>query len=268
MLDETAFLTGAIFGAYSLVPNHIHLLIQRGFRPLASLMQRLQGDYARYFNRKHRRTGHVFERRYKAFLVTDESYLDALVLYIHSNLPKAGLAKENGYRLWSSHSFYMRSTARTWRQWRRAPGFEGAERSRAYRELLPEMPDAKPPPMTPGEPFAYGDEGSWKGIDRRKSGREKDKRIERRTIFPIEKIVDDVSRRRHVSVDLLRSRHRRRTISRVRHEAVLKCLAEGHGPTDISRFFSIHPTSIFTVIRRYGDPRNIQNKPINLCLSP
>lgn len=267
LLDETAGLTRAVFSAYSLVPNHIHLLIRRCEKSLAGMMQRLHGNYARHFNRKHHRTGHVFERRYKAFLVTDEAYLNSLVVYIHGNLPKAGLKKENAYPLWSSHGFFLGRTECMWKNWRRAPGFEGRGGVRAYRELSADFEAAELPPLTPDHPYAYGEEGSWRGINRRKEGRDKRKRTERRAIQPIEKIVESVARRRCVMIDLMRSRHRRRSITRVRHEAVLKCLAEGHGPTAIGRYFSIDPTSVFTVIRRYGDPRKA-NKPINQCLTP
>jgi REP element-mobilizing transposase RayT len=150
LLDETALLSGAIFSAYSLVPNHIHLLVYRGHRSLAGLMQRLQGNYACYFNRRHRRTGHLFERRYKAFLVTDESYLNTLVRYIHGNLPKAGLEKENNDHLWSSHRYYMGKTDHAWKRWRPAPGFEGLRGIRAYRELMAESSPVELPPITPG----------------------------------------------------------------------------------------------------------------------
>jgi len=231
-------------------------------------MQRVQGDYARYFNRRHRRTGHLFERRYKAYLVTDERYLAALVRYIHANLPSAGLEKENNDPLWSSHTFYMGKTERAWSRWRPAPGFESSRGIRAYRELMGASSKAELPPVTPEKPYAYGEEGAWKGIDRRKEGRARKIGVECREINPIKRIVAQVSRKRRVSVDLIRSRHRRRSICRVRHEAILKCLAEGYGPSDIGRYFHIRPTSVFTVMHRYGDPRKAQNKLINVCLTP
>jgi hypothetical protein len=231
-------------------------------------MQRVQGDYARYFNRRHRRTGHLFEKRYKAYLVTDERYLAALVRYIHFNLPSAGLEKENKDPLWSSHNFYLGKTEHFWNRWRPAPGFEGPRGRRAYLELMEEPEVVELPPITPEKPYAYGEEGSWKGINRRKEGRSREAGVDCREIKPIRKIVDEVSRRRHVSIDLIQSRHRRRSICRVRHEAILKCLAEGYGPSDIGRFFYIRPTSVFTVIRRYGDSRRLKNKLINVCLTP
>ena len=47
--------------AFCLLPNHFHLLILRGHRPLAELMRRLMTGYAVRFNRKYQRTGHLFQ---------------------------------------------------------------------------------------------------------------------------------------------------------------------------------------------------------------
>jgi len=255
LLDECCRLNDAIFSAYSLVPNHIHLLIRRGRVSLARTMQRLQGNYAAYFNRRHRRTGHLFEGRYHAFLVTDEIHLHALVRYIHQNLPKDGMVKENENILWSSHALYFGKKNSPWTRWRTTPGYEGKSGAKAYRQLMGYSDEAIVPPMTPERPWAYGTEGMWRKFERRKSGREADKRGERRGKETIEKIVYKISRKNRVSMELLRSAARARSVSRIRNEAVLACLSKGHGPSDTSRFFRRRPSSIGSIIRRYGDPR-------------
>jgi REP element-mobilizing transposase RayT len=55
--------------AYCLMDNHVHLAIERGDVPLAKIMAGLQSSYTQYFNRRHGRSGHLFQGRYKAFLV-------------------------------------------------------------------------------------------------------------------------------------------------------------------------------------------------------
>ena len=55
--------------AYCLMSNHIHLAIERGRDPLSRIMAGLQSSYTQYFNRRHGRVGHLFQGRYKAFLV-------------------------------------------------------------------------------------------------------------------------------------------------------------------------------------------------------
>jgi REP element-mobilizing transposase RayT len=77
--------------AWCLIPNHFHLLILRGSRPLSELMRRVMTGYAVNFNSKHRRSGHLFQNRYKAILCDAEEYLLELVAYIHLNPLRAGL---------------------------------------------------------------------------------------------------------------------------------------------------------------------------------
>jgi REP element-mobilizing transposase RayT len=54
--------------AYCLMPNHVHLLVECGKTPLGKFMQGLQQTYTQYFNRKHKKVGHLFQGRYKAIL--------------------------------------------------------------------------------------------------------------------------------------------------------------------------------------------------------
>ena len=54
--------------AYVLMGNHVHLLVESGVAPLSKIMQNLQFRYTRYYNLRYRKTGHLFEGRYKAIL--------------------------------------------------------------------------------------------------------------------------------------------------------------------------------------------------------
>ncbi len=68
------------------MPNHYHLLL----RPLkenaiSDFMQKLGGGYTRYFNEKYKRTGVLFEGKYKYVHVGDERYFLHLPYYIHAN---------------------------------------------------------------------------------------------------------------------------------------------------------------------------------------
>ena len=71
---------------YCLMRNHFHLLIyQIDQGAMTGLMHSLMVSYSLYFNFKYRRTGHVFEGRYKASIITDDSYLTHISRYIHMN---------------------------------------------------------------------------------------------------------------------------------------------------------------------------------------
>ena len=67
--------------AFCLMGNHIHLAIERGPTRLSRVMLALQSSYAQRFNRRHNRVGHLFQGRYKAFLIEKDRYLLALIRY-------------------------------------------------------------------------------------------------------------------------------------------------------------------------------------------
>jgi putative transposase len=71
--------------AWALIPNHFHLLLRTGTTSVSSVMRRLLTGYAIYFNRRYRRSGHLFQNRYKSILCQEDAYLLELVRYIHLN---------------------------------------------------------------------------------------------------------------------------------------------------------------------------------------
>ena len=103
--------------AWVLMKNHVHLLLRSGRVSLSSLMRRLLTGYAQQFNRRHNRSGHVFQNRYKSFLCEEDPYLLELVRYIHLN-PLRGEAvngmKELEQFPWCGHGVIMGRTVREW----------------------------------------------------------------------------------------------------------------------------------------------------------
>jgi putative transposase len=77
--------------AWALIPNHFHLLIRTGLVSVATVMRRFLTGYAVSFNHRHRRSGHLFQNRYKSILCQEDPYLLELVRYIHLNPIRAGL---------------------------------------------------------------------------------------------------------------------------------------------------------------------------------
>jgi len=90
-LERLATEGGATCLAFALIPNHVHLVLRTGARPLAELMSRLNTGYARRFNLRYRRSGHLFQNRYGSLLVGDDAYLRSLIRYVHLNPLRAGL---------------------------------------------------------------------------------------------------------------------------------------------------------------------------------
>jgi len=77
--------------AWAIIPNHFHLLLRTGNIPVATVMRRLLTGHALYYNRRHRRCGHLFQNRYKSILCQEDAYLLELVRYIHLNPLRARL---------------------------------------------------------------------------------------------------------------------------------------------------------------------------------
>jgi len=109
--------------AWALIPNHFHLLLRTslpaspesasdgqwraGAGPLSKVMRRLMTGYAVTFNKRHKRSGHLFQNRYKSVVCEEDPYLLELIRYIHLNPLRAGLVKdlrELDRYPWSGHS--------------------------------------------------------------------------------------------------------------------------------------------------------------------
>jgi putative transposase len=80
--------------AWSLIPNHFHLLLRTGPVPISTVMRRLLTGHAVRYNRRHQRHGHLFQNRYKSILCQEDSYLLELVRYIHLNPLRARLVAD------------------------------------------------------------------------------------------------------------------------------------------------------------------------------
>lgn len=92
--------------AYVLMSNHFHLLLTTPQGNLVRGMHWFLTSYTVYFNRKHSRSGHLFQGRYKCIIIENANYLLELSRYIHLNPSRAGIVKDPfGYK-WSSYREY------------------------------------------------------------------------------------------------------------------------------------------------------------------
>ncbi|MBP9013054.1 MAG: transposase [Smithella sp.] len=71
--------------AYALMPNHFHLLVCTPKGNLSGFMRHFNISYTGYFNRRYKRSGHLYQGRYKAFLIDADNYLLEVSRYIHLN---------------------------------------------------------------------------------------------------------------------------------------------------------------------------------------
>jgi len=89
--------------AWCLMTNHYHLLLETPDPNLSRGMRHLNGVYTQKVNRRHGKSGHVFQGRFKGILVEKESHLAELCRYIVLNPVRAGMVAEPGAYRWSSY---------------------------------------------------------------------------------------------------------------------------------------------------------------------
>jgi putative transposase len=104
-LKELSGETGCSVHAYCLMTNHIHLLVTPGSADsCARLMRNLGQRYVQYFNRRHERSGTLWEGRYWSCLVDSAAYVTGCYRYIERNPVRAGMVEAAGVYRWSSYS--------------------------------------------------------------------------------------------------------------------------------------------------------------------
>lgn len=103
--------------AWVLMDNHVHLLFRSGEAGISSVMRKLLTWYAQYFNRRHKRTGHLFENRYKSILCDEDVYLITLVRYIHLNPLRSNIVEtmdQMDHYPWSGHCALLGQAEYSW----------------------------------------------------------------------------------------------------------------------------------------------------------
>ena len=91
---------------YVLMSNHYHLLLRTQRANLKKAMHWFGTTYTQRLNRRHFRSGHLFQGRYKSIIVENDAYLLQLSCYIHRNPLRAGIVKRLADYRWSSYRFY------------------------------------------------------------------------------------------------------------------------------------------------------------------
>lgn len=115
-LREWKEVYGCKIYAYCLMMNHVHLIMDPGkeARNLASLMKRVAGRYTRHVNRHERRTGSLWEGRFKSSPISTDEYLLACCRYVELNPVRAGIVADPADYRWSSYGAKTGSRKEEW----------------------------------------------------------------------------------------------------------------------------------------------------------
>jgi REP element-mobilizing transposase RayT len=143
--------------AWAIMDNHAHILFKSGEHGISKVMRKVLTGYAIYYNRRHRRSGHLFENRYKSIICDEENYLLALVRYIHLNPIRARIIrslKELDKYPWTGHSVLMGTNSQSWMDCPAVLGQFDRQEERAtsqYRRFVAEgMNQGRTPELTGG----------------------------------------------------------------------------------------------------------------------
>ena len=90
LLGTLAERLGVLVHAYVLMDNHFHLLLETPEANLSRAMQWLGVSYSQWFNRRHRRVGHLFQGRFQAVIVEDNAGWQEVARYVHLNPVRVG----------------------------------------------------------------------------------------------------------------------------------------------------------------------------------
>jgi putative transposase len=135
LFDRVVVRCGWRVFAWALMDNHYHLFLQTPEPNLSAGMHDLNSGYATWFNRRHRRSGSLFQGRFKAILVENESYGWTLSRYIHLNPVRAKIVQHPEDHRWSSYQYFLRSrNAPEWLHWQTVLAEIGKETRRARAE--------------------------------------------------------------------------------------------------------------------------------------
>ncbi|MBN2059910.1 MAG: transposase, partial [Deltaproteobacteria bacterium] len=161
--------TKTVCYAWALIPNHFHLLLQTGSMPISTVMRRLLTGYALYYNRKHRRIGHLFQNRFKSILCQKDIYFLELVRYIHLNPIRArivdNLDELDKYK-YCGHSVIVGRKDTEWQDIEKVLGMFGermVSARRSYRAFIEKaINEGKRQDLTGGGLIRSA--GGWEGV--------------------------------------------------------------------------------------------------------
>ena len=261
--------------AWALLPNHAHLLVRTGTRPLPRSMRSLLTGYAGAFNRRHKRVGHLFQNRYKSIVVDEAVYLLELVRYLHLNPLRAGVVPDlralDRYP-WTGHSALLGQVRRPWQATAPILAQFGPRGRRAYRAFVAAgIPQGRRPEFQGGGLVRSA--GGWQAVGALRRGREAyagDERVLggsdfvehlRRTAadtpppaarrLPLATLVARVCQRVGIRPEQLREGSRRAAVSHARNGiAYLWVEVLGHPGRPLAARLGVRPQAVYQAVAR------------------
>lgn len=281
-LEKNVTLADARVYAWVLMTNHVHILFKSGKQGISEVMRRQLTWYAQYYNYRHKRSGHLFENRYKSVLCDQDNYLLALIRYIHLNPIRAGIVKtieELDRYPWCGHSAVLGKRECPWIDTDYVLTQFGDTRRKArneYRRFVVEgIGMGRQPELTGGG--LVRSKGGWSQVvSARRSGRKEEyderilgsgdfvnailKDVEEKTLSQLKlrragktlsKIIEQECDRSRISPRELKGGSRRRDVSSLRIKIAKRGLEElGLSLAEIARHVGVSTSGIARAVKR------------------
>jgi len=237
--------------AYSLLGHSVDLLIETPQANLSIVMQGFNTQYTKSFNAAHNTVGHVFQGRYKSWLVDKDTHLAEMTRYVHLACVRAGLQDKPWRYQWSSCAAYVEAQ-------HKEPlvdsdavlkrfGTPRLKQSVRYLQYIQERLRASDETLPVLGGIAIGGEQFLERV-----GAHLDAPPASRPV-PVEaarRIIAEVASRRGVSEEKILGRMQWREVSAVRREAIHRVWRETRmGVSDLARLFGRTPSAISQLIR-------------------
>ena len=240
--------------AHCVMSNHIHLVVRQGVDPLGQLMHVIKHRIARVVQRRLKRTGCIFERRFFERPAVDQEHFRAMIAYTHLNAWYAGMCDHPDAYKWSSHGLYCGT---------QSPSSEGHDRLypaveafarepecsieqargdyRQYVEYLMYLHELKSgiDLASPGKPRCATQGSAASNIPCRSQATIEEPRDLRDIALATlaEKLPD-------LPIDCLRFTRGNAEVVAARHEIIRRCTLAGYRPVDIAQFLRMSPNRV------------------------
>ena len=233
--------------AFCLMSNHVPLLVQSSETPLSEFMQGLQQSYTQYFNRRHKKSGHLFEGRYKAIVCQEEPYLLELIRYIHLNPVRAGMVERAEEYEYSGHHAYLQGKGTEIIDPARVLGMLGG--ARRYERFVNDGLKAG----HQEEYYAVADQGFLGDQEFAEAmlAEEEGEVAQPKGKSGIDRIVRKLGKSLDVDVSVLRAAERSWAVSKVRKEVQYVLVRRlGYRLSDVAAYFGRDAATVATLLAR------------------
>lgn len=252
--------------AFCWTPREVHLAVQVSTVPLGRLVQRLAGQHARAMNRKLGQHGHLFQQRYWAVLLQQQSDLPEVVRHIHLTPLRTGLVKDAIDYTWSSHNTYLGFAKIAWVTTStvfRMLESPGRHRRQVYRQYMQDEAERLAVLLAQPEVGANG-----RNLDAAFLSRLMPRRRPNRDPVLLDRIINSVALKLDVPREAMLSPSRRRSLS------LARALVAWHATknevatlTEVAQWFHRNPSTLCVGVERYRRTRHdLFNEPINQLL--